>query len=439
MNQELKHYVETEIIPRYGQFDKAHSTDHVNAVIERALDLTKYYDIKKDLIYTAAAYHDLGVAEGREFHHLVSGRIVREDPTLRRWFSEDEIETIACAAEDHRASSKSEPRTIYGKIIAEADRLINPETVILRCIQYGLANEPEKNRKEQFQRTFSHLQKKYGDNGYLRLWIPESPNAQKLESLRQYIREPERLYPVFDSLYRREVLLPFVSERYINDEKYRNGHIRILNCKPGTEIIGLHTPQQKFIAKEVAQRQDWKEIIEDLRDSFLSGRSLSYEGKMIWAFSINYVKCSIEERLALVSDFIKAIDGWSVCDQFVCSAKWVKKYKPIVWEYINELPKSCSGSREFNIRVAVIMAMSYFLGTEKECSNTFRLIDSLHLVEGEPYYIQMGTAWCLATALARHPQMTREYMADSTLPADIVKLYVRKARESRITREVSPF
>jgi len=33
INPELRLYVEKEIIPRYEQFDKGHSTDHVNYVI----------------------------------------------------------------------------------------------------------------------------------------------------------------------------------------------------------------------------------------------------------------------------------------------------------------------------------------------------------------------------------------------------------------------
>ena len=437
MNAELKKYIETEIIPRYENFDKAHGTDHAKAVIERALELARHYDVDKDMIYAAAAFHDTGLVEGRENHHLASGRIIREDTRLRQWFSAEQIETIAQAAEDHRASLGHEPRCIYGKIIAEADRLIDPETVIRRCVQFGLEHEPELNRAGQFERTYGHLVEKYGDGGYLHLWIPESPNAERLETLRSYIRDVNKLYPLFDRFYREEVLLPLVSERYLTDEHYRNGHIRIINAKPGTEIIGLHTPQQKFLAKELARRDDWRESIADLSESFHSGRGLSYEGKMIWGFAINYVKCGIEERLAMAEDFVQAMDGWSVCDQFCSSAKWVKKYKSLAWKFIMDLTHHRYS--EFHVRTAVIMAMLYFLNDTQELARTFSLIDSLGLQENEPYYLRMGVAWCLATALAKHQDETREYLADTKLPADIRKLYARKARESRITREVAPF
>ena len=136
MNRELIHYIEQEILPRYDHFDAAHRRDHADEVITRSLALAEHYDININMVYAIAAYHDTGLCEGRDTHHLVSGRIIREDKRLREWFDENQIETIAQAAEDHRASSGHEPRSIYGKIVAEADRLIMPEKVIRRTIQY---------------------------------------------------------------------------------------------------------------------------------------------------------------------------------------------------------------------------------------------------------------------------------------------------------------
>ena len=55
-----------------------------------------------------------------------------------------------------------------------------------------------------------------------------------------------------------------------------------------------------------------------------------------------------------------------------------------------------------------------------------------------PYYVRMGVAWLLATSLAKFPGRTREYVRSCSLPEDVLKLYVRKARESFRTRDVSP-
>lgn len=212
---ELIAYVEAEILPRYAAFDAAHRIAHARIVIEQSLRLAdvvnaseRYVEadgtktrVSHAMAYAIAAYHDTGLCEGRETHHTVSARIIRDDVELRRWFTAEEVETMADAAEDHRASSKHAPRTIYGRIVAEADRLIDPETVIRRTIQFGLSHYPELPVEGHYARTLEHLQEKYGDGGYLRLWIPESPNGERLEALRQIIRQPERLRPIFDRLW----------------------------------------------------------------------------------------------------------------------------------------------------------------------------------------------------------------------------------------------
>lgn len=202
--QTLKEYIESEIIPRYDNFDGAHRRDHVRSVIGQSQELSKYYDVNPEILYAAAAYHDLGLCEGREKHHLVSGRIIREDKMLLNWFSVEEIEVIAEAAEDHRASNETPPRSIYGKIIAESDRLIDPETVIRRTVQYGFAHYPQMNREQMWERTLTHLQKKYGYGGYLKLWIPESSNSCRLEELRKIIADENRLRSMFDRFYDEE-------------------------------------------------------------------------------------------------------------------------------------------------------------------------------------------------------------------------------------------
>lgn len=200
MNQQLVEYIESEIIPRYAGFDEAHRVNHARTVIEESLKLAGN-DVNIDMVYAIAAYHDTGLCEGREKHHLVSGRIIREDGTLRRWFTEDQIETMAQAAEDHRASSDHEPRSIYGRIVAEADRIIDGETIVRRTIQFGLSHYPELDRQQHWERMCAHLKEKYDYGGYLKLWIPGSSNAARLEEFRQNLRRPGWLQNLFDQYF----------------------------------------------------------------------------------------------------------------------------------------------------------------------------------------------------------------------------------------------
>jgi uncharacterized protein len=201
IDKNLIGYIEQVILPRYDHFDAAHQRNHAEEVIERSLVLAEYYDVDINMVYAIAAYHDTGLCEGRDTHHLVSGRIIREDTKLREWFDDDQIETMAQAAEDHRASSGHEPRSIYGKIVAEADRLISPEKVIRRTIQFGLDHHPELDKEGQYQRFREHLLEKYSDTGYLRLWIPESDNATRLEELRAIIRDENAMREAFEQLF----------------------------------------------------------------------------------------------------------------------------------------------------------------------------------------------------------------------------------------------
>lgn len=133
-----------------------------------------------------------------------SGEILLADTALHHWFTEEQLAVMRDAVEDHRASSGHAPRTIYGRIVAEADRCIDPATVLRRTVQYGLAHYPALDREGHFERCLAHLRKKYAEGGYLRLWIPESDNARKQEELRALIRDEARLRAAFDTIFDRE-------------------------------------------------------------------------------------------------------------------------------------------------------------------------------------------------------------------------------------------
>ena len=203
--RELKEYIEREILPMYDKHDAAHRRDHADIVISQSLKLAKNYDVDMNMVYTIAAYHDTGIIHGREHHHVASKQIVLADRELLRWFTSEQIATMADAVEDHRASSKRAPRTIYGCIVAEADRVIVPESIIRRTIQFTLTNHPELDIEEGYERLIQHLKEKYDYGGYLKLWIKESENAHRLEELRQIIANKELLRSIYERIYNEEI------------------------------------------------------------------------------------------------------------------------------------------------------------------------------------------------------------------------------------------
>ncbi len=205
IREEIKAYVESEILPRYDGFDAAHRRDHADMVVGRSVELAQRLGADVEMAYVIAAYHDTGLAIGRDVHHTESKRILLADRELRRWFSEEDIATMADAVEDHRASSKQPPRTIYGRIVAEADRLIVPHSIIRRTIQFTLTHHPELDREQGYERLLEHMREKYDYGGYLRLWIEESDNAQRLEELRKIIADKPLIRSLYESIYAEEI------------------------------------------------------------------------------------------------------------------------------------------------------------------------------------------------------------------------------------------
>lgn len=213
IRQEVKDYVWKEVVPRYAAFDPAHREGHAVDVMAGVIAL---YDsapeeirngLDPEILLVAAACHDLGRVNGKEHHHTDSARIIRADSSLGKWFSREQIEIIAQAAEDHRASADHEPRSMYGKMVAEADRLIDKDTIIWRTLQYGMSRYPELSAEGQIERALDHLYDKYGKDGYLKLWIPWSSNALRLLEFRSLLSDPsaarEEVVRILHELHRK--------------------------------------------------------------------------------------------------------------------------------------------------------------------------------------------------------------------------------------------
>lgn len=194
-------FIEQQILPRYTNFDRAHQLRHANSVINNSLKLAQKVGANEDMAYVIAAYHDLGLEGPRAIHHITSGKILLADRRLKRWFSPEQIKIMKEAVEDHRASASKAPRSIYGKIVAEADRELEPDTIMRRTIEYGIDHYPEKTKDEHFERFNQHLNEKYSAHGYIRLWIPGSINEDYLRQIRTIMTNPTLLRQNFDRLW----------------------------------------------------------------------------------------------------------------------------------------------------------------------------------------------------------------------------------------------
>ena len=240
-------------------------------------------------------------------------------------------------------------------------------------------------------------------------------------------------------------LIPLICERFHHDEKYRQGHIRIINALPERRILGLHLPEMKQVAKELAKQVDVVDTLHAFEQEHQADRfRLTYEETLVWGLTINALKCSWEERLSFLKRYIPVLDNWAVCDSFCCNAKWALKIPPqALWDFL--LPYYQS-NKEFEVRFAIVMSMCYLL-KEEWLLPIFEKLQQIDLpsIQSEytnlpsPYYVRMGMAWLLATALAKFPNETRNFVNVSSLTEEVKRLYARKARESFKTRNVSAF
>ena len=240
-------------------------------------------------------------------------------------------------------------------------------------------------------------------------------------------------------------LTPLICERFLTDEKYRQGHIRIINALPGRRILGLHLPEMKQLAKALAKQADALALLHAFEQEHQADRfRLTYEETLVWGLTINALKCSWEERLSRLKPYIPVLDNWAVCDSFCSNAKWALKVpSQALWKFL--LPYYQS-DKEFEVRFAIVMSMCYLL-KEEWLDIVFRQLESIDLksIHSEytnlpsPYYVRMAMAWLLATSLAKFPNRTRSFVNASSLTEDVKRLYARKARESFKTRNVPAF
>lgn len=254
-----------------------------------------------------------------------------------------------------------------------------------------------------------------------------------------------------------EQLTPLICSRFKSDARYREGHIRIINPLPHREVMGLHIPEMKSVAKRLAAGKDVAELLHRFAEE---SATLTHDEVMVWGFVINAMRCDEVERISYTKEYIPVIDNWAVCDSFCSNAKWLGRMdKEVLWNFL--LPYYASG-REFEVRFALVTSMCYLLDwvylprifeqiarlkydeihseyiSAKEAKNSDEKGKKRGVTIGaSPYYVRMGVAWLLATALYKYPDATRAFAVSSSLPDDVRRLYVRKARESFRTRNVA--
>ena len=167
VDDKLKKYIEDNIFPIYENNDWGHSLEHINYVIDRSIKFASTLsNINYDMVYTVAAYHDIGHYIDAKNHEKISSEILLNDEALKDFFNSEQINIMAEAVYDHRSNMKGEPRSIYGKIVSSADRNTIIDVSLKRTYEYRLFHCPNDSIEYVIENSRQHILDKFGKNGY---------------------------------------------------------------------------------------------------------------------------------------------------------------------------------------------------------------------------------------------------------------------------------
>lgn len=207
LNNELKIYIENNILPKYERNGKGHQIDHINYVINRCFELCKNKDIDINMLYTIAAYHDIGYYIDYKNHEIISAQIMYGDKNLKSFFNEQQLKIMKEAIEDHRASLNRRPRSIYGELISSADRDIDVDESLRRIYLYSIEHFSELSETETIEECYNYTLKKFSKDGYANFFLEDKDYDNYLKELRNLLNNKEKFLKKLKTIISRDVAL----------------------------------------------------------------------------------------------------------------------------------------------------------------------------------------------------------------------------------------
>ena len=193
MNSEIENYINNNIIPLYKDNDASHSISHVNDVIKNSLQLGKKYNLREDLLYIISAYHDVGVRQDRDAHEVISAEFFYKDKFWEDILSKKERKLIYDAIIDHRASSRKVPRSIYGRIVATADRQFDSfESAVKRTYLYLISKFNNITMNEIYELIYNDFNNRYGKYGYVKVFFNEDLFQKELQPIKELLLDKNK-------------------------------------------------------------------------------------------------------------------------------------------------------------------------------------------------------------------------------------------------------
>lgn len=198
MNNKLIDYIENNVFPEYSKNEQGHGIEHIRYVIDRCMRFAEQFDdIDFNILYTIAAFHDIGHYIDKKKHEKLSAEIFYNNMDMTEFFNEKERTIIKEGIEDHRASSNSVPRSDYGKIISSADRSTDINEFLKRTHSYTLKHTPDATLNEMLDRAYNHTKDKYGKSGYAKSYVIDEEYNNFKNEITTLISDKEKFNQIY--------------------------------------------------------------------------------------------------------------------------------------------------------------------------------------------------------------------------------------------------
>lgn len=209
-----------------------------------------------------------------------------------------------------------------------------------------------------------------------------------------------------------------------DSHEYRKFNARIINDTT-VEYLGVRVPEQRKIAKEIANG-DWRKFIAENNWNI-------YEMKAI-AFQLpEYLnQLNIDEFFALYDELIPHASSWANTDSLGVKSKIIAANPEKAWTKITQYLASRNG---WEVRIGLNLAFANFLNDEyidrviaeiQKVDKRYRTKTQRGTVE---YYVKMMLAWILAEAAINYRDKVEAVL--SKIDNETAKMAQQKMRDSR--------
>lgn len=206
-----------------------------------------------------------------------------------------------------------------------------------------------------------------------------------------------------------------------SEEKYREFSLRLINGS-SLPLLGIRLPNLRRLAAEIHKNGEAEDFLENCDFS-------SIEMSLLYSYVLGKMKGDINYLWSYFNRAAGYVDNWCTCDILCQSFKQCEKFRDEVFKHL--LSYIASGETYY-MRIAAVMLMSHYLTDEY----IDRVLETLNNAENDGYYYKMGAAWCLATAVAKYPKKTLEFLKVCRLDDFTFNKAIQKSVEShRISEE----